>query len=180
MKYKQIQGQKVQSSEYVRNYRKEENPMAYNNNLAYDLDFEAIAAKREKKVKEQQRETKAKAKAAKRSFQRTVVGCLLVAALCAGFMISRSVSAYESKRTVEQLQKELNGLKEYSSQKAFELDRSIDREAVEREAKTRLNMVRPEKYQTVYVNIKQDDVTEVTAKEAEGIKGVFGIFADKK
>jgi carboxypeptidase PM20D1 len=40
-------------------------------------------------------------------------------------------------------------------------------------------MARPEKYQTVYVNIKQDDVTEVTVNEVEGIKGVFGIFARK-
>ena len=38
-------------------------------------------------------------------------------------------------------------------------------------------MTRPEKYQIVYVNIKQDDVTEVTAREVEGIKGAFGILA---
>lgn len=81
---------------------------------------------------------------------------------------------------MSKLQKELNSLKEYSSQKAFELDKSIDREAIEREAKTRLNMVRPEKYQTVYVNVKQDDVTEVTAKDAEGVKSFFDIFACKR
>ena len=154
--------------------------MPYNNNLAYDLDFEAIAAKREKKVKDQKRETKAKAKLKRVRLQRTIVCCISIFALCAGFMISRNVSAYESKRNVAKLQKELNSLKEYSSQKAFELDKSIDREAVEREAKTRLNMVRPEKYQTVYVNIKQDDVTEVTANEAEGIKSFFDIFTEKR
>ena len=154
--------------------------MSYNSNLAYDLDFEANAERIDKKVKEQQRQQRATAKAAKVRLHRTIVCCLALFALCAGFMISRNVTAYESKRNVAKLQKELNSLKEYSSQKAFELDRSIDREAIEREAKTRLNMVRPEKYQTVYVNIKQDDVTEVTVNEAEGVKSLFGIFANKK
>ena len=154
--------------------------MPYNNNLAYDLDFEANAARREKIVREQKKEKRVRTKAARIRLQRTVVLCLSVFALCAGFMISRNVSAYESKRNVAELQKELNSLKEYSSQKAFELDKSIDREAIEHEAKTRLNMVRPEKYQTVYVNIKQDDVTEVTAKDTEGIKNFFDIFAGRK
>ncbi|MBR4720819.1 MAG: septum formation initiator family protein [Clostridia bacterium] len=154
--------------------------MPYNNNLAYDLDFEANADKIEKKVKEQQKENKAKAKAERARIRRTVICCLAIFALCAGFMISRNVTAYESKRNVAKLQKELNSLREYSSQKAFELDKSIDREEIEREAKTRLNMVRPEKYQTVYVNVKQDDVTEVTVSEAEGIKSFFDIFSGKR
>ncbi|MBQ6908108.1 MAG: septum formation initiator family protein [Clostridia bacterium] len=153
--------------------------MPYNNNLAYDLDFEANAAKIEKKVKEQQRQNKAKAKAQRAKIRRTIICCLGIFAIFAGFMISRNVTAYESKRNVAKLQKELNSLKEYSSQKAFELDKSIDREEIEREARTRLNMVRPEKYQTVYVNVKQDDVTEVTVGEAEGIKSFFGIFQGK-
>lgn len=154
--------------------------MPYNNNLAYDFDFEATAAANNKKVEEHKKQKKAKTKADRKRMQRTIVGCLVLFSICAGFMISRNVTAYESKRNVEKLQKELNSLKEYSSQKAFELDRSIDREEIEREARTRLNMVRPEKYQTVYVNIKQDDVTEVTVNEAEGIKSVLDIFVAKK
>lgn len=149
------------------------------NNLAYDLDFEASAAKREDKVKAQKRENKAKAKAQKARLHRTIFFCLGVFALCAGFMISRNVAAYESRQNVEKLQKELNELKEYSSQKTFELDQSIDRDAIEFEARTRLNMVKPEKYQKVYVNIKQDDVTEVVAKDAEGFN-FFNIFAYKR
>ena len=91
-------------------------------------------------------------------------------------MICRNVAVYEGKNEVASLQKELNGLKEYSSQKAFEIDQSLDIESIEKTAKTKLSMVRPEKYQTVYVNIKQDDMTEVTANEVEGIGGLFGIF----
>lgn len=154
--------------------------MPHNSNLAYDFDFYAKTLESNKKVDEHKRQKKAQAKAARIKLHRAIVCCLGVFALCAGFMISRNVTAYESKRNVARLQKELNSLKEYSSQKAFELDKSIDREEIEREARTRLNMVRPEKYQTVYVNIKQDDVTEVTVNEAEGIKSLFDIFADKK
>ena len=154
--------------------------MPYNNNLAYDFDFEGNAARIDKKVREHKKQQRVEAKAARLKLHRTIVGCVIIFALCAGFMISRNVTAYESKRNVASLQKELNSLKEYSSQKAFELDRSIDREEIEREARTRLNMVRPEKYQTVYVNVKQDDVTEVTVNEAEGIKNFFDIFGSKE
>ena len=148
------------------------------NNLAYDLDFEASAAKREDKVKAQKRENKAKAKAQKERLHRAIFICLSILAICAGFMISRNVEAYESRKNVEKLQKELNSLKEYYSQKSFELDKSIDREAIENEARTRLNMVKPEKYQKVYVNVKQDDVTEVVAKDTEGFS-FFDIFSSK-
>ncbi len=149
------------------------------NNLAYDLDFEASAAKREDKVKAQKRENKAKVKAQKASLYRAILICMSICAICAGFMISKNVEAYESRKNLEKLQKELNGLKEYSSQKAFELDKSIDREAIEHEARTRLNMVKPEKYQMVYVNVKQDDVTELVAKDTEG-SDFFDIFTGKR
>jgi len=153
--------------------------MKYGNNLAYDFDFEALEAKREEALLKRKKENRAKARAARAKFHRTIICCMSIFALCAGFMISRNVAAYESKQNVEKLQKELNQLKEYSSQKAFELDKSIDLDTVEEVAITRLGMIRPEKYQTVYVNIKQDDVTEVTADDVEGIKGIFGIFASK-
>lgn len=149
--------------------------MRYDGNLAYDLEFRENTARIQKKVEEHKRQTKTKAKEKVVKTQKTIAICSIILALCAGFMISRNVAVYEGKNEVEALQKELNQLKEYSSQKAFELDRSLDLEEIERLAKTNLAMVRPEKYQTVYVNIKQDDVTEITAKEAEGL-GVFDIF----
>jgi len=149
------------------------------NNLAYDLDFEASAAKREDKVKAKKRENRAKVKAQKARLYRAILVCMSICAICAGFMISKNVEAYESRKNLEKLQKELNGLKEYSSQKAFELDKSIDREAIELEARTRLNMVKPEKYQMVYVNVKQDDVTELVAKDTEGFS-FFDIFTGKR
>lgn len=154
--------------------------MRYDGNLAYELELQENAVRKEEKVLEHKKQNKAKAKAKRVKLQKTVSICAVMLALCAGFMISRNVSVYESRNEVEKLQKELNKLKEYSSQKAFELEKSIDLDLVEETAVNKLNMTRPEKYQMVYVNIKQDDVTEVTAKDAEGIKGIFGIFGKGK
>ena len=148
--------------------------MRYDGNLAYELEFRENTARIQKKVEEQKRQAKTKAKAERVRMHKTIAVCSIILALCAGFMISRNVAVYEGRNEVEALQKQLNELKGYSSQKAF--DRSLDLEEIEKLAKTKLAMVRPEKYQTVYVNIKQDDVTEVTANEVEGFGGIFGIF----
>ena len=153
--------------------------MRYGGNLAYDLEFQENTAKVHQKVSEHKKQTKAKAKAHTVQIHKTVCICAVMVALCAGFTISRNVAVYESRKEVEKLQKELNQLKEYSSQKAFELDQNLDLELIEQTATTKLNMTRPEKYQIVYVNIKQDDVTEVTANQVEGIKGMFSIFGGK-
>lgn len=154
--------------------------MRYDGNLAYNLSFEEHSAQLENKVREEKIKAKKTARAISVKNHKIIACCALVFALCAGFMISRNVTAYESQNEVKELQKELNGLKEYSSQKSFELDKSVDLESVEEIAKNKLNMVRPEKYQTVYVNIRQDDVTEVTADQVEGIKNIFGIFEKEK
>ena len=127
--------------------------MRYNGNLAYEQEFEDHSVRIQKKVQEQKAQKKSKAKAELVKRHQMIAVCAVILALCAGFMISRNVAVYESKNEVADLQKELNELKEYSSQKAFELDQSLDLEAIEETAKTKLNMVRPEKYQTVYVNI---------------------------
>lgn len=150
--------------------------MRYDGNLAYDLEFDENSSRRQKKVEEHKRQAKTIAKAQRVKTHKAIAICSIVLALCAGFMISRNVAVYEGKNEVEALQKELNQLKEYSSQKAFELDSNLDLEEIEKTAKAKLGMVRPEKYQTVYINIKQDDVTEVTANEVEGLGRVFSIF----
>ena len=153
--------------------------MRYNDNLAYDWDYYENTARVQRRATEYRQQTKTKAKTKRVQLHRTVSVCAIIIALCAGFMISRNVAAYESRNEVAALQKELNQLKEYSSQKAFELDQNLDLELIEETAKKKLGMARPEKYQIVYVNIKQDDVTEVTANEVEGIKGALSIFGEE-
>lgn len=93
---------------------------------------------------------------------------IIVLAFSAGFMISKFVTVHETQQQIAMLQKDLAALESSTSQKIFNLEQSIDLTELETEATTRLGMQRPEKYQTIYVNVKQDDVTEMTADEVEG------------
>ncbi|MCD8180137.1 MAG: septum formation initiator family protein [Firmicutes bacterium] len=93
---------------------------------------------------------------------------IVVIAISAGFMISQFVTVNETEEQVATLQKELAELESATSQMIFDLEQSVDLDEIEEEATTRLGMQRPEKYQTIYVNVKQDDVTEKTASEVEG------------
>jgi len=140
--------------------------MRYDDNLAYELELSENTARVEKKVQEHKRQAKARAKAKAAQLRKTVSVCAIAIALCAGFMISRNVTAYEKINETENLQNDLDDLKEYSIQKAFELEQSTDYDEIREWAKAN-GMVDPEPWQTVYVNIKQDDVTEVKAKEVE-------------
>ncbi|MGN0106830.1 MAG: hypothetical protein ACI4A5_03930 [Hominilimicola sp.] len=94
---------------------------------------------------------------------------IVVIALSAGFMISQFVTVNETKQEIASLQKELSEIESATSQMIFDMEQSVDLAEVEKEATTRLGMQRPEKYQTIYVNVKQDDMTEKTAGEVEGL-----------
>ncbi|MEE0944484.1 MAG: hypothetical protein UIM24_03425 [Clostridia bacterium] len=98
------------------------------------------------------------------------IGYVVMVILAAVFMIGKNVSEYESELKIKSLQKELAEIESYTSQKLYELEENIDLTAIEEAAKTRLGMQRLNKNQTVYVNVKQDDVCELTAREVEGVK----------
>lgn len=98
---------------------------------------------------------------------------IAVAALAAGFMISTFVTVHETKSRVRELEAQLAEAEAVTSQKAFDLDHKIDLATIEDEATNRLGMKRPEKYQTVYVNVSRDDVTEKTAGEVENARNKF-------
>lgn len=134
-------------------------------NLAYawedDRYEERIKAKRQQINKERKQEAEK---------NRIVFVCSVLAVIFAAiFMIGKNVAKYETELKIKALETELAELESYTSQKVFELEENIDLTAVEEQA-TKLGMQRPTKQQTVYVNIKQDDVCEVTAKEVEGVK----------
>lgn len=94
---------------------------------------------------------------------------IVIISISAGFMISRFVAVNETKQEVAMLQKQLTEIESATSQMVFDLEQSVDLAEIEREATTRLGMQRPEKYQTIYVNVKQADMTEKTAGEVEGL-----------
>ena len=103
---------------------------------------------------------------------------VMALALAAAFMISKFVSVHEGRTQISELETKLANAEAATSQKAFELDQSVDLAQIEKEATTRLGMQRPEKYQTIYINVPMDDVTNTTAGEVEGvdnsIKSFFG------
>ena len=97
------------------------------------------------------------------------IAVIVTMALSAGFMISEFVAVNETSQEITSLKKELNTIESATSQMIFDMEQSVDLAELERQATTRLGMQRPEKYQTIYVNVKQDDYIESTADEVEGL-----------
>lgn len=135
-------------------------------NLAYAWEDDRY--KEQIKEKRQQITKERKNQAAKNRV--IFAGYVLMVILAAVFMIGKNVAEYESELKIKSLETELAELKSYTSQKIYELEENIDLTAVEEQAVSRLGMQRPTKKQMVYVNIKQEDVCELTAKEVEGVK----------
>lgn len=99
---------------------------------------------------------------------------LFVIGLSACFMISKYVAVDDTGKRIKELEKELNAQQTYASEKAFELEQKVSLTAIEEAAMTRLGMQRPDKTQTIYVDIKKDDYTERTAQEVEGVRNKVG------
>lgn len=93
---------------------------------------------------------------------------IVVLAFSAGFMISKFVTVHETQQQIAKLQSNLTELESNTGQQIFDLEQSVDLTELEQEAVNRLGMQRPEKYQTIYVNVKRDDMTETTVGEVEG------------
>ena len=89
-------------------------------------------------------------------------------ALSAAFMISKFVAVNDTASEIKSLNKELEGIRAYTSQKIFEMERSVDLSEVEEIASTELRMQRPESYQMIYVDVPRDDKSGITADEVEG------------
>ena len=136
-----------------------------NSNLAYAWDNDRY----EEESKAKRQELSAGRKRQTKQNRRVFVGYVLLLILAAVFMIGKNVHEYETEIKIKNLQKELAALESYTSQKIFELEEDIDLTYIEETAKTRLGMQMPTKNQTVYVNIKRDDVCEITCDEVEGI-----------
>ncbi len=134
-------------------------------NLAYKWDNavleEEIREKRKKVTSVRKKQT-----AKNRVLFVTYVLAVIFAAI---FMIGKNVAKYEGELEIKRLEKELASIESYTSQKLFELEENTDLTAIEEEAINRLGMQRPAKNQIVYVNIKQDDICELTSKDSEGI-----------
>lgn len=152
--------------------------MAYNN-LAYSYDNLSRMEDEDARIREEKKNAEKKLKILEqRRLNFFVVCAIVLISMAAYFMISKNVQVHETADKIKSLEKELSMLESKSSQKIFELEQSVDLDEVEKIATTRLNMQRPEKYQTVYINVPVDDVTEVTSNDSEGIANNVGSVAE--
>ncbi len=139
-------------------------------NLAYDdfmLEEQKNRIKARKKA-EKRRRAERKRKGTLFVFK-TICACAVLF-LSSVFMISRYIELDSTEKKIKSLESELKEIEAYTSQKTFELEQSVDLTKIEEIATTRLGMKRPEKYQIIYVNMKKEDTTEVTADEVEGVR----------
>ncbi len=148
--------------------------LAYSN-LAYDFDNLARKHEEEQQKIEQQKQQARRLKLnQQRRMNAFLICAVILLSLSAYFMISKNVQLHETSDKIAELETELAMLESTTSQKIFELEQSVDLNTIEQIASTRLNMQRPEKYQIVYINVPTEDVTEVTAKDTEGVKNQVG------
>jgi len=156
--------------------------LAYSNaygNLAYDDAYSKQFDENER-IRQEKRLVSRKEKQMMQRRANFRIVCVIAALFFAAyFMISKNVQVNDTAAEIKSLEKELATLESNTSQKMFELEQSVDLNTVEEIAGTKLNMQRPEKHQVVYINIKTDDVTEVTADRVEGVKNQIENTAGK-
>lgn len=139
-------------------------------NLAYDEEYYVPG----KQNKPQKRHTPLRRNKQSRIKYIRYIAAIVIMSLAAGFMVSSFVAVNETRAEISALEKQLAEAEAVTSQKAFDLDHKIDLATVEEEATSRLGMKRPEKYQTVYVNVSREDVTEKTVGEVENAENALG------
>ena len=141
-------------------------------NLAYKYDY--TKEDREQKKQSVKKTAPAKHKKAKRNLSYIEkVASVLIVASSAVFMIAQYVSVSETQSALNEIITKYRFEESVTSQKAFELEESIDLSKIETEATSRLGMHRPEKHQVVYLDVKRDDMTVKTADEVEGFSNRF-------
>ena len=150
--------------------------MEYYGNLAYKPSAPKKTVNREQIQRKRREEERAQMMARKMTMKR--IAYILVLALSATFMISKYVAVYDTQQEIKALNNKLEEKQSYTSQKIFQMEQKVDLAEVERKA-IELGMQRPEKHQKIYVDVKTEDKTDVTAGDVEGIKNRSASFLDK-
>ncbi len=139
-------------------------------NLAYKYDIdddEAVRVKSQTNAKQNIVKRKVQ-KSKKLSYTEKMISVVIVT-ISAIFMIIQFIEVNDSIAELAAAREKYNFEQSVTAQKSFELEQSIDLSKIEQEATMRLGMRRPEKYQTVYIDVPQDDTTDKTADEVEGM-----------
>ncbi len=137
----------------------------YNSSSAYELEIERT---------EQQLDTRRAVRSNVRQKQKAALAMVIIVSLfttliCSvGFLYSRVMVIYAADK-VQDLKNELATISAANNKKSMEIERSIDLKKVEELAISKYNMQRPDKNQTVYVSVAQQDYAEVVKPEGINI-----------
>ena len=137
-------------------------------NLAYQYGYVEEENYKKQNTDKSPRQRK-RVKAKKISYAAKVASVLTIA-VSAVFMITQFVEVNDALSAMKTAQKQYAFEEAVTAQKAFELEQSIDLSKIEQEATMRLRMQRPDSHQIVYIDIPQDDITEKTSGEVEGLR----------
>ncbi len=100
-----------------------------------------------------------------------LIGNVLLACVAALLILFRYSAIVERDHQLEILKEERNAIVDENKRLQVEIDSALNLENVERIAMTELGMSKPEKYQTIYVNIQGDDYIEVAEEIEETAEG---------
>ncbi len=107
------------------------------------------------------------------------IAILFSIAIC---LVTREVNLYEKSNLVNALQQKLEEAETATKQAMVASEQAVDLAMVETNALTKFGMSKPQKHQTIYINVHQGDYVEKTASKQLGeelytsISAVFGIF----
>lgn len=136
-------------------------------NLAYKYDYREEQERKTQVNKKKKVHSKTKKRKNEISYLAKFASVVIVS-LSALFMIVQFIEVNEVQTMLADVRSEYEFEESLTSQKAFELEQSIDLSKIEQEATARLGMHRPERHQIVYLDVKQSDMTVKTANEVEG------------
>lgn len=123
---------------------------------AYNLDA------MEKMHQEQSKKAEIKKQAATKGNQRKILSIITIAFILAFVILYRNTLIIEKSDAMDKLQSQLTHLQGMNAQTEMKLKEKVNLQYVEEMATTKLGMKRPDKYQTVYVNVVQNDYAEIS------------------
>ncbi len=147
-----------------------------NGSSAYKYDNYEIESYYNKKAINDERIKKERARMKAKSRMRAIGIIFLVFAL-ALTILYRNVVIIESATQVQNLEKELTSLQATNTKLDYELKKEVDLKNIEEIATTKLGMKRPDKNQTVYVDVTQKNYAELNSKpKADDFNGTYSVI----
>lgn len=103
-------------------------------------------------------------RSARRSFRLHIFICGIILFMLAAGTVYSKVLVMQAAGSVETKREELMQLIEENNKKRIDIEQGIDLKKVEELAITQYGMQRPDKNQTIYVNVVQKDYGEVVSR----------------